>query len=235
MPAPPSDSGKMTPSSPISPSFFTTSCGNSLFSSHSDTCGAISPSANARTELCNCLCSSVNPNPNPDISPSKLHNHCLYIYHTHAYSGSSEQRPAGRAHYAWRGGSHAFLSCLARQMAVALPWSGSSLPTNGRPTTDRPRKTGTHATKWPRHAQWARPAGHSSLDPIQSLPQIPHNILNILDPNRHPHQPIRNPKPRPTLRPNSRMRHARRMADQRLHPTQRLRQQPKPQRPRQVD
>src|SRR6202041_1916513 len=32
------------------------------------------------------------------------------------------------------------------------PWSGSSLPTNGRPTTDRPRKTGTHATKWPRHA-----------------------------------------------------------------------------------
>src|SRR5271154_2034147 len=60
-PAPPNDSGKITPSSPTSPSFFTTAWGNSLFSSHSLTCGPIPPSANARPALCNCLCSSVNP------------------------------------------------------------------------------------------------------------------------------------------------------------------------------
>src|SRR5665213_1542545 len=52
----------MTPISPISPSFFTTLCGNSLFSSHSETCGATSRSAKVRTSLRNCSCSSVNPN-----------------------------------------------------------------------------------------------------------------------------------------------------------------------------
>src|SRR5580698_706972 len=61
MPAPPSSSGKITPISPISPSFFTTACGNSLFSSHSLTCGATSRSANARTSRLNCSCSSVSP------------------------------------------------------------------------------------------------------------------------------------------------------------------------------
>ena len=59
-----------------------------------------------------------------------------------------------------------------------------------------------------------------------SLPQIRHNILNIFNPHRHPHQPIRNPQLRPALRPHGRMRHRRRMTDQRLHPTQRLSQQP---------
>jgi hypothetical protein len=34
------------------------------------------------------------------------------------------------------------------------------LPTNGRTYAVDPRKTGIHATKWPLHAQWARPAGH---------------------------------------------------------------------------
>jgi hypothetical protein len=31
------------------------------------------------------------------------------------------------------------------------------IPTNGRTYADDPCKTGIHATKWPRHAQWARP------------------------------------------------------------------------------
>jgi hypothetical protein len=34
------------------------------------------------------------------------------------------------------------------------------IPTNGRTYADDPCETGTPATKWPRHAQWARPAGH---------------------------------------------------------------------------
>src|ERR1700693_4125825 len=34
------------------------------------------------------------------------------------------------------------------------------LPTNGRTKENHPCKTGIHATKWPPHAQWARPAGH---------------------------------------------------------------------------
>ncbi|WP_433965576.1 hypothetical protein [Tunturiibacter gelidiferens] len=38
------------------------------------------------------------------------------------------------------------------------------IPTNGRTVEDHLAKTGTHATKWPHHAQWARPAGISSKD-----------------------------------------------------------------------
>src|ERR1700678_1941443 len=38
-------------------------------------------------------------------------------------------------------------------------WSGSSSPTNGKTTENHPCMTGIHATKWPHHAQWARPAG----------------------------------------------------------------------------
>jgi hypothetical protein len=34
------------------------------------------------------------------------------------------------------------------------------IPTIGRTDTTYPAKTSTHATKWPPHAQWARPAGH---------------------------------------------------------------------------
>jgi hypothetical protein len=33
------------------------------------------------------------------------------------------------------------------------------IPTNRRATKDDPRKAGMPATKWPLHAQWARPAG----------------------------------------------------------------------------
>jgi len=32
-------------------------------------------------------------------------------------------------------------------------------PTNGRTTEDRSCKKDIHTTKWPLHAQWARPAG----------------------------------------------------------------------------
>src|SRR6202044_442344 len=83
-------------------------------------------------------------------------------------------------------------------------------------------KTGTHPTKWAPHAQWARPAGQRHLDPSQSLIQIRHNILHVLNPNRYPHQTIRNPKTPPPLRPHCRVRHRRRMTNQRLHAAQRL-------------
>src|ERR1700712_4099840 len=69
----------MTPITPISPSFLTTLCGNSLFSSHSETCGATSRSANARTSFRNCSCSSVNPN----IATNYLRIENSLRYHTH--------------------------------------------------------------------------------------------------------------------------------------------------------
>src|ERR1700722_17040310 len=149
MPAPPSSSGKITPSNPISPSFFTTSCGNSLFSSHSLTCGAISPSANARTELCNCLCSSVNPN----ISLSNViiaAYTCITSKHTLAHTPAiiADQREARKK----------------------------------SPKQDRKPR---HEVAAPREVG---PSGRTeSLNPIQRLPQIPHNILDILNPHRHPH------------------------------------------------
>src|SRR6266567_7544078 len=83
--------------------------------------------------------------------------------------------PAGRAHYARPphkrrpvcgdpgsgGRSHTFLTGLDRICALVLPLVGIIfLPTNGRAKEDRPVTTGIHATKWPPHAQWARPAGH---------------------------------------------------------------------------
>jgi len=37
------------------------------------------------------------------------------------------------------------------------------IPTNGRTYAAYPAETGTQATKWPPHAQWARPAGHQLL------------------------------------------------------------------------
>src|SRR5438270_6114506 len=196
IPAPPRVSGKITPSSPISPSFFTTSWGNSLFSSHSLTCGAISPSANARTALCNCFCSSVNPNiflPSVHIIDSYR---CITSAHTLAC-------PAGRASCAEGGRSHTSLTCPAKQGLAGPPVGREHhQPSNARPHAFHPAKTGTPATKWPPHAQWARPAGHPLLYPIQSLPQIRHNILHILNPYGHPHQPIRNPKPRPSFSAN---------------------------------
>src|SRR5277367_5007488 len=49
----------MTPINPISPSFFTTSNGNSLASSQRMTLGAISRAAKSLISLRNCSCSSV--------------------------------------------------------------------------------------------------------------------------------------------------------------------------------
>src|SRR3984885_8738747 len=59
MPAPPYFSGKKTPRNPISASLGMISEGNFEASSHSMTCGAISPSANSRTVRRSCCCSSV--------------------------------------------------------------------------------------------------------------------------------------------------------------------------------
>src|SRR3979490_2464315 len=36
------------------------------------------------------------------------------------------------------------------------------LPTDGRTTEVHHARQGTHATKWPLHAQWARPAGQEA-------------------------------------------------------------------------
>src|SRR6266436_7455813 len=69
-PAPPYCSGKITPSSPISPSLGMISMGKYDASSHSITCGPISPSANSRTLRRSCCCSSVNAN--STVSPIRL-------------------------------------------------------------------------------------------------------------------------------------------------------------------
>src|SRR6266478_824740 len=71
-PAPPNCSGKITPSSPISPSFGIISTGKCEASSHSITCGAISPSANSRTLRRNCCCSSVNEKSTGILGRSKF-------------------------------------------------------------------------------------------------------------------------------------------------------------------
>src|SRR4026208_1611662 len=60
IPAPPYSSGKITPSSPSSASFGINSIGKCCSSSHSNTCGPISDSANSRTLNFTCRCSSVN-------------------------------------------------------------------------------------------------------------------------------------------------------------------------------
>src|ERR1700733_10137150 len=62
MPAPPYFSGKITPRNPITASLGINSEGNFDTSSHSITCGRISPSANSRTVRRNCCCSSVSAN-----------------------------------------------------------------------------------------------------------------------------------------------------------------------------
>jgi len=82
--------------------------------------------------------------------------------------------PAGRAHYAWGGRSHAFLSCLGDIAALVLPLVGIIIfrPTGGPPSLV-PARQGTHATKWPPHAQWARPAGHIfETAPKRSAPSM---------------------------------------------------------------
>jgi hypothetical protein len=44
---------------------------------------------------------------------------------------------------------------------MVFPLVGRKIvPTNGRPYADDPCTTGIHATKWPRHAQWA-PSGRT--------------------------------------------------------------------------
>src|SRR6185503_19325289 len=62
MPAPPYSSGKRTPVKPSAASFGCSSIGKCCASSHSNTCGAISASANSRTLCLTCCCSSVNSN-----------------------------------------------------------------------------------------------------------------------------------------------------------------------------
>src|ERR1700704_1992804 len=71
--APPYSSGKITPKSPISASFGMISTGKCEASSHSITCGAISPSANSRTLRRNCCCSSVNEKSTGILGRSKFY------------------------------------------------------------------------------------------------------------------------------------------------------------------
>src|SRR3981189_2799506 len=70
--------------------------------------------------------------------------------------------PAGRAHCAWGGRSHAFLTFLDTTIRIGPPVGREKMiPTNGRTNADRPCKTGIRATKGPPHAQWARQAGQA--------------------------------------------------------------------------
>src|SRR5437879_4021860 len=62
----------MTPSSPISANLGMISNGKWDASSHSITCGAISPSANSRTLRRNCCCSSVNEKSTGILGRSKF-------------------------------------------------------------------------------------------------------------------------------------------------------------------
>jgi len=68
--------------------------------------------------------------------------------------------PAGRAHYAWGGRSHAFLAGRGEPDSIGPPVGRDHASAEQREAPkDHPRKTGTHTTKWSPHAQWARPAG----------------------------------------------------------------------------
>jgi hypothetical protein len=46
------------------------------------------------------------------------------------------------------------------------------IPTNGGDQQMTQPRQGTHATKWPLHAQWARPAGRTALKKI-----VPKRVL----------------------------------------------------------
>jgi hypothetical protein len=66
--------------------------------------------------------------------------------------------PAGWASYAEGGRSHASLTCLGGLSCIGPPVGREKMiPTNGRTNAVRTGKTGIRATKWPPHAQWARP------------------------------------------------------------------------------
>src|SRR5260370_1229532 len=61
--------------------------------------------------------------------------------------------PAGRAHCAWGGRSHAFFTCLGDIDCIGpAVCRDIDLPTNGRANEDDPFKTGIHATKRPHQA-----------------------------------------------------------------------------------
>src|ERR1700722_1128884 len=63
---------------------------------------------------------------------------------------------------------HAFLTCRAETYLLALPLVGIIIfrPTGGPQSTVVARQ-GIHATKWPRHAQWARQAGSGPPNQIR--------------------------------------------------------------------
>jgi hypothetical protein len=54
-----------------------------------------------------------------------------------------------------------YLSC-SDDLVWSSRWLETIIPTNGRAYTAHPAPTGTHATKWPPHAQWARRQDRSS-------------------------------------------------------------------------
>jgi hypothetical protein len=63
--------------------------------------------------------------------------------------------------------------------ALVLPLvGGNMIPTNGRLDAARPAETGIHATKWPRSAQEACPAGHQGL--TKRLHQLVDGAVQIL-------------------------------------------------------
>src|SRR5882757_9247017 len=57
------------------------------------------------------------------------------------------------AHCAWRGRSHAFLTCLGEIDGIGPAVGRDCLsPTNGRTEENHPFTTGIRATKWPRES-----------------------------------------------------------------------------------
>src|SRR3981189_870610 len=56
------------------------------------------------------------------------------------------------------------LSYVGLVLQCTPNWGSTGLPTSGRTNKDHCARHGIHATKWPLHAEWACPAGQSSLD-----------------------------------------------------------------------
>ena len=67
-------------------------------------------------------------------------------------------------------------------------WPGSYPPTNGRAEEDDPFKTGIHATKWPLHAQWARPAGLTNRKAPANQRRLSLNRVSLARPNEEEHE-----------------------------------------------
>src|SRR5580700_9573013 len=72
----------MTPSKPISAICGMISEGKVEASSHSITCGAISPSANSRTVLRSCCCSLVRENSTTPHRKTRASGAALHLYHS---------------------------------------------------------------------------------------------------------------------------------------------------------